>query len=135
MKSLRWLWFPLGMAACVAGCGPSVEGRQLKGAEISTLFADHTVKGHHEIGGYDFRSYYEPNGTFRSHQSNAKAPKTARWWVFEDDVCIEWDADPGPLCRTMVEQDGRYRKVLLLPKRAKTVVSFTAFIPGNPEGL
>ena len=51
----------------VVGCGrchPDV-GRQLKGPEIQTLFAGKTVEGHHDIEGYDFKSYYEPTGVFR----------------------------------------------------------------------
>ena len=133
--AMRIAW-ALVCVAVVAGCrGDPLDGRRLTGPEIEALFADRTVEGHHEVWGYDFRSYYDPGGTFRSHQSDKDAPRDARWWVAGDGICIEWADDPGPLCRIMLEKDGTYRKVRHDETVTKTVVTFVRFTPGNPEGL
>ncbi len=111
-------------------------GRWLSGAEIEALFSDRTVRGHHEVHGYDFSSYYRAEGTFRSHQSGKPKPRAARWWVAGDDICIEWNDTPGSLCRGMtLDDDGRYRKVLDVGGTTKRIVSFVEFTPGNPDNL
>lgn len=127
----RWLFSAIGLA----GCGDASAARSLPGAEIEALFADRTVRGHHEIRGYDFRSYYADDGTFRSHQAGRAAPRAARWWIARDDICIEWQDSPGALCRGITVEAGRYRKVLNAGGRTKVVVTFQSFTPGNPEAL
>jgi hypothetical protein len=111
-------------------------GRQLSGPEITELFAGKTVEGHHEIHGYDFRSYYEPTGTYRSHQSGKSAARSAKWWVRGDEICVRWDDTPEDLCRRMfVDTGGVYRKVKLAGEKRVIVVTFKSFSPGNPGKL
>lgn len=111
-------------------------GRQLSGPEITSLFAGKTVEGHHEIHGYDFRSYYEPNGTYRSHQSDKAAARSARWWVKGDEICVRWDDAPEDLCRRMfVDGSGVHRKVKVTGDERVVVVTFKRFSPGNPSNL
>ena len=110
-------------------------GEALSGAEILALFSDRTVVGHHEVHGYDFRSYYATDGTFRSHQSGKPEPRDAKWWVSGDDICVEWADTPGSLCRGIVVQAGVYRKVLDTGSGTKLIVTFESFTPGNPDNL
>ncbi len=123
--------------ALVLGLVSCRDERQLRGDEIRELFAAKTVEGRHEVHGYTFRSYYEPTGTFRSYQNGAKTPRKARWWLVGDDICIRWEDEPEDLCRIIVtDDDGRYRKVKVLPDgRHKVVVTFSSFTPGNAGGL
>ena len=107
--------------------------RDLIGSEIQALFADKTVEGHHEVEGYDFQSYYEPDGRFRSYEGPDKTLRAAKWWVHSDEICVRWDDKPQDLCRKMVvDGQGRYRKEKELPGgRRKVVVTFKSFAPGN----
>ena len=125
-----------GLSLLSGACSSdALDGRRLTGTEIQALFADHTVEGHHDVWDYDFRSYYDPAGTFRSHQSHRDTPRDARWWVAGDEICIEWADEPGPLCRIMLVEDGIYKKVLHRGDVTKIVVTFARFTPGNPDGL
>lgn len=127
----------LGLAALALLLAACSGERDLAGAEIQVLFSGHTVEGHHDVHGYDFRSYYEPTGTFRSYQNGAPTPRTARWWIAGDDICIRWDDEGEDLCRAMVvDRGGTYRKVKVLPGgERKIVVTFKSFTPGNPGRL
>ena len=103
---------------------------------MRSLFSGKTVKGHHDLHGYDFRSYYEPSGTFRSHQSDKPTARGAKWWVAGDDICIRWDDTPEDLCRRMfVDGAGVHRKVLVTGSEKRIVVTFESFVPGNAESL
>ena len=128
--------FALLIALC-GGCGrDSQYGRKLTGPEIQALFAGKTVEGHHEIDRYDFKSYYEPTGVFRSYQSDKTGARPAKWWVSGDLICIHRDDEPEELCRNMfVDPGGVYRKVLVTGRTHKVVVTFKSFTPGNPGNL
>jgi len=130
-------WIFALVLTLIVGCKREVDyGRQLTGAEIQTLFSGKTVEGHHEVDGYDFKSFYEPTGVYRSHQSDKKAPRPAKWWVSGDDICIRWDDTPEDLCRRMfVDSSGKYRKVLVNARVKKVVVTFKSFTPGNTQNL
>ncbi len=136
------------MAAVTCACdrtsdATGTDQRQLTGTEIQSLFSGKTVHGRHQLWNYDFRSYYEKSGTFRSHQlspgSEQRVMRSARWWVTDDQICIHWqDEDPpGDLCRHIfVDHQGNYTKVLKLKNgRHKLIVRFKSFAEGNPEGL
>lgn len=107
--------------------------RDLIGSQIHALFADKTVKGHHEVEGYDFQSYYAPGGRFWSYEGPDKKLRTARWWVQTDQICVHWDDKPEDLCRKMVvDSQGHYRKEKELSSgRRKVVVTFNSFTPGD----
>ena len=122
-----------GLGVATLGCKGKTKHRELKGKEIKALFANRSVSGHHEIHGYDFRSYYDPGGTLRSYQGDNKRPRHARWWIKRNDICIRWQDQRRDLCRRMVHDGKSYFKV-----RAgshKLVVSFKSFTPGNPWSL
>jgi hypothetical protein len=132
----RIAWAALLVVAALACARDRDLGRPLSGSEITPLFAGKTVEGHHEIHGYDFRSYYEPGGTYRSHQSDKSAPRSAKWWVKGDEICVRWDDTPEDLCRRMfVDASGVYRKVRVTGDRRQVVVTFKSFSPGNPNEL
>jgi hypothetical protein len=128
----------LSLLALTIACGkerPEL-GRALAGAEIRELFAEKTVEGHHEIHGYDFESYYEATGTYRSHQSDKSAPRSAKWWVQGDEICVSWEDTPEDLCRRMfVDDRGVYRKVKVSGDERTVVVTFKSFTPGNVHHL
>lgn len=111
----------------------------LSGKEIKQLFRGKTVKGQHHVHGYSFKSYYDPGGTFRSHQSDKSEPRKARWWVKGNDICVHWDDEtpPGDLCRKIIRTDtGVYVKIK--PRKdgdRVDIVTFDSFTPGNPENL
>lgn len=113
------------------------EAKELSGDEITSLFADKTVKGHHERKDYDFRSYYAADGTFRSHQGPDGELHEGTWRVDGPDICIRWKDESEDLCRRMVQDpDGSYRKVKLRGRKPPlTVVTFESFTDGNPEDL
>jgi hypothetical protein len=132
----RGLWLAVWVVLLLACARERQLGRQLSGGEIRELFADKTVQGHHDIHGYDFKSYYDPAGVYRSRQSDKKAARPARWWIAKDDICVRWDDTPEDLCRRMfVDDQGVYRKVKLAGDSRIVVVTFESFRSGNPERL
>lgn len=113
--------------------------RTLTGAEIKKRFSGHTVRGRHERHGYEFESYYDEGGTFRSYQGGGKTPRKAKWWTRGNDICIRWEDQnpPGDLCRKMVvSAKGKYRKLKLTHDgRTIPIVTFESFEKGNPKKL
>lgn len=121
-----------GLTACRATGHPG--DRTLDADEIHALFGDHTVVGHHQLHGYDFRSYYDADGGFRSHQSDKTAARPARWWCQDQRLCVRWQDTQQQWYRLVVEHDGEYRKVDA-DEPTRTIVTFQRFIAGNPDGL
>ena len=108
----------------------------MEGEAIQALFASKTVKGHHDKHGYDFVSYYEPTGEFRSYQNGAETPRLGKWAVRGDKVCIQWKGETRELCRNMVtDGQGGYWKVLVKSDARIPIVTFKQFESGNPKGL
>ncbi|MCA9671582.1 MAG: hypothetical protein KC503_38555, partial [Myxococcales bacterium] len=107
--------------------------RVLTGAEITKLFAGKTVQGDHLKKHYYFRSYYDPNGTFRSYQQGSKTARNGKWRVRGDEICVQWGSDPSELCRQMVAgEGGTYWKVKVKPDGRKiNIVMYKTFIQGN----
>jgi hypothetical protein len=128
-------------ALAIGGCdskGAKGSGDQdLTGAEIKDLFAGKTVEGHHERKGYDFQSYYEPEGELRSYQGPEKKLHPGKWWVKGDDICIRWEGTSDDLCRKMVKDaEGNYRKEKVRGNGSRlVVVTFESFVKGNPHSL
>ena len=125
------------MLLTATGCG-TADRRILSGDEVQALFADKTVSGFHEKYRYDFISYYEPRGTFRSYQGEAKELHVGQWWVNNSgDICIRWEKESEDLCRKMETDDqGRYWKVLIKDNGTRVpIVTFESFVEGNVDGL
>ena len=136
-----WSLFSLALVAAPAigllgGCQRD-DRQELSASEVKALFAGHSVQGHHDVHGYDFRSYYEPSGRFRSYQDGAKSPRSGRWSVLSDGrICVRWQDMARTLCRTMVTDGrGHYWKIYKVRGRRKAIVTFRRFVRGNPERL
>lgn len=121
-----WLLFTVFLVGCS-------DDQALTGDQIQTLFSGKTVTGHHEVHDYDFESYYDADGTFRSYQDATGRPKRAKWWVASNDMCIQWETQSQPLCRPIVSRGNTYRKVV--KPNGKLIVTFESFQPGNPKSL
>jgi len=137
IKTISIIAIALVMVAALAfEC--NAEWRILSNDEVIDLFTGKTVKGYHVKKKYAFTSYYEPTGTFRSYQGEAREPRLGKWWVNnEGDICIRWQDESKDLCRKMItDDDGNYRKVLV-KKNGKQIliVRFESFIDGNANDL
>ena len=130
LLALAALW-----AAAGAGCR---EDRLLGPTEITELFSGVTITGYHEKKGYKFKSYYAPDGTFRSFQGGASTPRKGTWRVTKDrDICVHWEDTNEKLCRKMVtDGKGHYWKIKVKRNGKRIlIVSFMSFTRGNPDGL
>jgi hypothetical protein len=134
-----WVLVATSVLGCDRGGGEASrgDGRDLSGVEITALFADKTVEGHHERKHYDFRSYYSADGELRSYQGPKKTKRLASWRVKGNDICVRWKDQTEDLCRRMVEgPDGSYRKEKVRKNGTRlVVVTFKSFTTGNAAGL
>lgn len=140
MKTRIAIALALGLLSAATGCGD--KRRALTAAEVKALFAGKTVVGFHQKHGYAFRSYYEPAGTFRSHQTGAgraeAKPRQGRWWVEGSGrICVRWADGARDLCRTMVtDGKGHYWKILIKGNGKRIpIVRFESFTAGNAQKL
>lgn len=127
------LFFGFALTGLVVGCE---QQRELSAEEIRALFSGKTVEGYHEIYQYTFRSYYEPDGTYRSYQDASTQPRNAKWWIEGKDMCIQWASQSIELCRRIIKVGGIYKKVMRKNgKTKKVVVTYKRFRTGNPNNL
>lgn len=129
----------LGLALSALGA-PGCKGdrrRVMRASEIKALFAGKTVRGSHDKRGYEFRSFYQANGVFRSYQGDKKTPRVGKWWTAGDKICIRWRDGSRDWCRNMVtDERGRYWKVLIKGSSKRIpIVTFRSFERGNPDKL
>ena len=123
MRMLVALVLSLQMAV---GCALTDDRRLLSASEIQELFAGATVTGRHEVRGYTFKSFYQADGHFRSHQGGATTPREGTWWVVEpDEICIRWSDTRETFCRHMATDGQRHWKVASGSRR--NIVTFESF--------
>ena len=105
----------------------------LSASQLEALFEGKRSLGVHTIQKYRFQRYYASNGelfsrTLSKQREISSAVSKGRWWVADDQLCIQWDGFDLPLCRLVAPKGDGYVKYLITRRgKPKVVVRYSSF--------
>lgn len=103
------------------------EERTLTGDEITAMFSDKTVSGHHAFKEKKTINYFSADGTFKRIRLDNDESAEGKWWVDgKNRLCKEKKGDKKT-CRGIVDDNGTIKKF----KKKKHVWTYTKFEDGN----
>ncbi len=114
----------------LAGCAglPLVrEARTLDAGEVRRLFEDRTVESYNRGSGLTSFTYYRPDG--RVLQRRFWSWRSGSWRVRPDGrICLKFRTER---CRRILSEGGRYYKIAGRDPKARRLVHYRRFLPGN----
>jgi hypothetical protein len=102
---------------------PALSGEMSKD-EIVAAFSGKTVEGNHHTKDYEFKRYYDPNGTIYS-VSDKKGKREGKWSAEEGKLCEGFRKNK---CHKVVREGDVIRKY---NKKGKNNITYKKFTDGK----